>query len=55
MMTGRNRDKPAHVQSRKDFYDRLAQTIVIDGITSVGRDAATWYVYVVPARAVVST
>jgi hypothetical protein len=40
MMTGRNRDKPAHVQSRKDFYDRLAQTIVIDGITSVGRDAA---------------
>ena len=55
VMTGRNHDKPAHVQSRKDFYDRLAQTIVIDGITSVGRDAATWYVYVVPARAVVST
>jgi len=39
-MTGRNHDKPAHVQSRKDFYDRLAQTIVIDGITSVERDTA---------------
>ena len=36
--TGRNHEKPAHVQSRKDFYDRLAQTIVIDGITSVERD-----------------
>jgi hypothetical protein len=40
VMTGRNHDKPAHVQSRKDFYDNLAQTIVIDGITSVERDAA---------------
>jgi len=40
VMIGRNHDKPAHVQSRKDFYDRLAQTIVIDGITSVERDAA---------------
>lgn len=40
VMTGRNHDKPAHVQSRKDFYDRLAQTIVIDGITSVERDPA---------------
>ncbi|MES3029581.1 MAG: nucleotidyl transferase AbiEii/AbiGii toxin family protein [Pseudomonadota bacterium] len=40
VMTGRNHDKPAHVQSRKDFYDRLAQTIVIDGITSVERDTA---------------
>jgi hypothetical protein len=40
VMTGRNHDKAAHVQSRKDFYDRLAQTIVIDGITSVERDAA---------------
>jgi hypothetical protein len=38
VMTGRNHDKAAHVQSRKDFYDRLAQTIVIDGITSVERD-----------------
>ncbi|HQR89490.1 MAG: hypothetical protein B7Y81_14660 [Caulobacter sp. 32-67-35] len=40
VMTGRNHDKPAHVQSRRDFYDRLAQTIVIDGITSVERDTA---------------
>jgi hypothetical protein len=40
MMTGRNHDKPAHVQSRKDFYDRLAQTIVIDGVKSVERDTA---------------
>lgn len=40
VMTGRNHDKTAHVQSRKDFYDRLAQTIVIDGITSVERDTA---------------
>lgn len=40
VMTGRNHEKPAHVQSRKDFYDRLAQTIVIDGITSVERDTA---------------
>lgn len=38
VMTGRNHEKPAHVQSRKNFYDRLAQTIVIDGITSVERD-----------------
>lgn len=40
VMTGRNHDKPAHVQSRKDFYDRLARTIVIDGIASVERDAS---------------
>lgn len=40
VMVGRNHDKAAHVQSRKDFYDRLALTIVIDGITSVERDTA---------------
>lgn len=40
VMTGRNHDKPAHVQSRKDFYDRLAEVIVIDGVTSVERDTA---------------
>lgn len=40
VMTGRNHDKPAHVQSRRDFYDRLAEMIVIDGITSVERDTA---------------
>src|ERR1700726_2363073 len=27
-----NQDKPAHRQSRKDFYDWLAQTTKIDGI-----------------------
>ena len=40
VMIGRNHDKPAHVRGRKDFYDRLAQTIAIDGITSVERDTA---------------
>lgn len=37
--TGRNQDKPAHVKSRKDFYDWLAETkIKIDGIDTVERD-----------------
>lgn len=36
--TGKNQNKPPHIQSRKDFYDWLAQTIKIDGITSVERD-----------------
>ena len=30
--TGQNHNKPAHIQSRKKFYDWLAQTIKIDGI-----------------------
>ena len=38
--TGRNQDKPAHVKSRKDFYDWLAKTIHIDGIEKVERDTA---------------
>jgi hypothetical protein len=38
--TGRNQTKPAHVQSRRDFYDWLAKTIRIDGIETVERDAA---------------
>jgi len=39
--TGRNQDKPAHVKSRKDFYDWLANTkIKIDGIDTVERDTA---------------
>jgi len=38
--TGKNHDKPAHIKSRKDFFDWLAQTIKIDGITSVERDTA---------------
>ena len=38
---GRNQDKPAHVKSRRDFYDWLADTrIRIDGIDSVERDTA---------------
>ncbi len=38
--TGRNQDKPAHIKSRKDFYDWLAETIRIDGIEKVERDTA---------------
>lgn len=39
--TGRNQDKPAHVKSRKDFYDWLADTkIKIDSIDTVERDTA---------------
>src|SRR4051794_25095790 len=38
--TGKNHDKPAHIQSRKDFFDWLVQTIKIDGITKVERDTA---------------
>jgi hypothetical protein len=37
--TGRNQNKPAHIQSRKEFYDWLATNIRIDGIVSVERDA----------------
>jgi hypothetical protein len=40
VMAGRNHDKPAHATSRKDFFDRLAQTIAIDGIVAVERDEA---------------
>jgi predicted nucleotidyltransferase component of viral defense system len=37
--TSKNQDKPAHVKSRKDFYDWLANTkIKIDGIHKVERD-----------------
>jgi nucleotidyltransferase AbiEii toxin of type IV toxin-antitoxin system len=38
--TGANQDKPAQVQSRKAFYDWLAETIRIDGIAEVQRDTA---------------
>jgi hypothetical protein len=38
--TGKNHDKPAHIQSRKDFFDWLAQTIKIDGVAKVERDTA---------------
>lgn len=37
---GRNHDKPDHIQSRKQFYDWLAQTIKIDGIVKTERDTA---------------
>jgi len=38
--TGRNHDKPAHIESRRDFYDWLAKTIRINGIDKVERDTA---------------
>jgi hypothetical protein len=37
---GHNQDKPAHIQSRRDFYKWLAKTIRIDGIDKVERDTA---------------
>ena len=41
MKTGRNHDKPAHIESRKEFYDWLGnEKITIDGITKVERDTA---------------
>ncbi|KAB7633670.1 nucleotidyl transferase AbiEii/AbiGii toxin family protein, partial [Verminephrobacter sp. Larva24] len=36
--TGRNQDKPAHVESRRAYYDELAALITIPGIGSVERD-----------------
>ena len=36
--TNPNQQKPAHVESRKGFYDWLAETIKIDGIVQVERD-----------------
>lgn len=36
--TGKHHKKPAHIRSRKDFYEWLAQTIKIDGVTKVERD-----------------
>ena len=39
--TGRNQDKLAHIESRRHFYDWLAnEKIRIHGITTVERDAA---------------
>jgi hypothetical protein len=35
---GRNQDKPAHVASRRAYYDELAARILIPGINSVERD-----------------
>ena len=36
--TGKNNNKPAHCESRRRFYDWLAETIDIDGIVNVERD-----------------
>jgi hypothetical protein len=36
--TGRNHDKPAHIDSRRTYYDELAKCIQIPGIDSVDRD-----------------
>jgi hypothetical protein len=38
--TGRSQDRPAHIESRRKFYDWLANTIRIDGIEKVERDTA---------------
>jgi hypothetical protein len=38
--TGRNHTKLRHVESRRNFYDWLAKTIRVDGITEVKRDTA---------------
>jgi hypothetical protein len=38
--TGKNQNKPAHIKSRRNFYDWLAKTIRIDGIETVERDTA---------------
>jgi hypothetical protein len=36
--TGRNQDKPAHINSRRAYYDQLSKRIRIPGIESVERD-----------------
>jgi hypothetical protein len=38
--TGKNQNSPAQIKTRTDFYDWLAQTISIDGISEVGRETA---------------
>jgi hypothetical protein len=40
VMSGRNHTKAAHIDSRKAYFDHLAQIIVIDGIQAVERDPA---------------
>ena len=37
--TGKNHDKPAHIDSRRQFYEWLAATIRIPGIVDVVRDS----------------
>lgn len=36
--TGKNHDKPAHIESRRAYYNDLAQRIDIPGIVSIERD-----------------
>lgn len=36
--TGRNQDKPAHIASRRAYYEEIAKRISIPGIESVNRD-----------------
>jgi hypothetical protein len=38
--SGKNQNSPAQIKSRKDFYDWLAQSITINGISSVERNTA---------------
>jgi hypothetical protein len=38
--TGKNQNSPAQIKTRTDFYNWLAQTIKIDGISKVERDTA---------------
>lgn len=38
--TGKNQNSPAQIKTRTDFYDWLAETIKIEGISSVERDTA---------------
>jgi hypothetical protein len=40
VMTGRNQDKPAHVESRRAYYEWLTRKIKIPGILSSERDTA---------------
>jgi len=40
VMAGKNHDKPAHAESRKAFFDRLTEIIIIDGVKGVERDEA---------------
>jgi hypothetical protein len=37
--TGKNQNTPSQIKTRTDFYDWLAKTIKIDGISKVERDA----------------
>lgn len=37
---GRNQDKPAHVESRRFYYEWLSKNISIPGIDRIGRDSA---------------